>query len=71
MQIYQITKIGEYHFDFCEDYAFSKRFSDNKLLCVVMDGCTMGEESYFASTLFGKIIKKIIKERDYKEFLAK
>ncbi len=70
MQIYQITKIGEYHFDFCEDYAFFERFSDNKLLCAVMDGCTMGKESYFASTLLGKIIKKIIKERDYKAFLG-
>ena len=31
-----------------------------------MDGCTMAAESYFASTLIGKILRKIAKEIAYK-----
>lgn len=32
-----------------------------------MDGCTMGTDSYFAATLVGKILSKIVKEKGYKE----
>ena len=37
----------------------------------VMDGCSMGTESYFASTLIGKVLKKISTEIHYKEFAEK
>lgn len=32
-----------------------------------MDGCTMGTDSYLASTLVGKLLRKIAKEKSYKE----
>jgi hypothetical protein len=32
-----------------------------------MDGCTMGIDSYFASALTGKLLRKIAKEKGYKE----
>lgn len=32
-----------------------------------MDGCTMGTDSYLAATLVGKLIRKIVKEKGYKE----
>lgn len=34
----------------------------------VMDGCTMGKESYFASALVGKILKKIAYEEFHKSY---
>jgi hypothetical protein len=33
-----------------------------------MDGCTMGTDSYFISTLTGKLLRKILKARNYLEF---
>lgn len=36
-----------------------------------MDGCTMGTDSYLASTLVGKLIRKIAKEKGYKELYHK
>lgn len=68
MKTYQILKIGEYHLDFCEDYGTIQKFGEDKLLAAVMDGSTMGNESYFIATLLGKIVKKILKEKNYKEF---
>jgi hypothetical protein len=35
-----------------------------------MDGCTMGEDSYFVSTLVGKLIPKIATQRSYQEFYS-
>jgi hypothetical protein len=35
-----------------------------------MDGCTMGTDSYFISTLTGKILRKIIKAKSYADFYA-
>jgi len=32
-----------------------------------MDGCTMGADSYFASTLVGKLLRKVCKAKAYKE----
>ncbi len=32
-----------------------------------MDGCTMGTDSYFVSTLVGKLLRKIAKTKGYKE----
>lgn len=37
----------------------------------VMDGCSMGKESHFASTLITKILRKISTEISYKIFLSK
>ena len=35
-----------------------------------MDGCTMGTDSYFASTLIGKLLRKIAKAKGYKELFV-
>lgn len=44
---------------------------DKKLLLAVMDGCTMGTDSYFASTLVGKLLRKIAIEKSYHSFYNK
>lgn len=67
MKIYSALQIGDYHTDHCEDYLFIEEAGD-QLICAVMDGCTMGTDSYFAATLTGKLLKKIIKVKAYQEF---
>ncbi|MBO2008082.1 protein phosphatase 2C domain-containing protein [Hymenobacter negativus] len=67
MKIYSALQIGEYHINHCEDYLFVGDIGDNKVLCAVMDGCTMAIDSYFVSTLVGKILRKIVTEKGYKE----
>jgi len=67
MQIYSALQIGEYHINHCEDYLFTGDIGADKTLCAVMDGCTMAIDSYFASTLTGKLLRKITKEKGYKE----
>jgi len=71
MQIYSALQIGEYHLNNCEDYLFTHNIGDNKLLCAVMDGCTMGVDSYFVSTLTGKLLRKIARQFDHLEFYKK
>jgi hypothetical protein len=61
--IYTLLKIGESHDNFCEDFLVNEELMNNRLLLAVMDGCTMGKESSFASMLVGKILRKITKER--------
>ncbi len=61
------TQIGEHHTNHCEDYVLSAEIGTNKLLLAAMDGCTMGKESYFASALIGKVLRKIARDEFYKE----
>src|SRR6218665_322695 len=68
MRIYTALQKGEHHLNYCEDYYFVGEINKDKVLCAVMDGCTMATDSYFASTLVGKILKKITKEKSYKIF---
>lgn len=68
MKIYQTLQIGDYHTNHCEDYLFCGEIGNDKIICAVMDGCTMAIDSYFASTLVGKLLRKITIERSYKEF---
>lgn len=68
MKIYSALQIGEYHTNHCEDYYFIGNIGSDKTLCAVMDGCTMGTDSYFVSTLVGKLLRKITIERDYQAF---
>jgi len=70
MNIYSTLQMGEYHLNHCEDYLFIGDIGDDKILCAVMDGCTMAIDSYFASTLVGKLLRKIAKEKDYQEIYA-
>ena len=67
MKIYSALQIGEYHINHCEDYLFIGEIGNDKILCAVMDGCTMAIDSYFASTLVGKLLRKIAIEKGYKE----
>jgi hypothetical protein len=67
MRIYNALQIGEYHLNHCDDYFFIGELGPDKMICAVMDGCTMAIDSYFASTLVGKLLRKIIKEKGYKE----
>ena len=36
-----------------------------------MDGCSSGSDSHFASTLIGKLLRKIAKQEAYLEFALK
>lgn len=71
MRIYHTLKIGEYHTNFCEDYLISCEIGHQKILCAVMDGCSMGTDSHLTSTLTGKILRKISYGHSYKEFISK
>ncbi|GAB3506532.1 PP2C family serine/threonine-protein phosphatase [Emticicia fontis] len=66
MIIYTALQKGEHHPDYCEDYYFVGEPGNDTVLCAVMDGCTMATDSYFASTLVGKLLRKIAKEKSYK-----
>lgn len=69
MHIDSTLQIGAYHLQHCEDYLFHEHIGTDRLLCAVMDGCTMGTDSYFISTMVGKLLRKIVKERHYLEFI--
>ena len=69
MKIYSAIQIGDYHQNNCEDHLYIGGYGKNIILCAVMDGCTTALESHFASTLVGKILKKICVEKGYKEFI--
>jgi hypothetical protein len=71
MRIYSALQIGDYHQNNCEDHLFVGEYGKNKTLCAVMDGCTTAFESQFASLLVGKILKKICREKGYREFIEK
>ncbi|MGO4289826.1 protein phosphatase 2C domain-containing protein [Chitinophaga sp. RAB17] len=71
MNIYTTLRIGAYHINHCEDYLFADKIGNNKIICAVMDGCTMGKDSYLISTIVGKLLRKICKSLSYKEFYAK
>lgn len=70
MKIYTTLNIGEFHSNFCEDFLVNEQIGENKLLIAVMDGCTMGTESTFASMLIGKLIRNISKQKYYQEFIV-
>jgi hypothetical protein len=71
MTIYTTLTIGEHHTNHCEDYLITAEIGKEKVLCAVMDGCSMGTDSYFAATLTGKLLRKIANEYSYKEFISK
>ena len=67
MQIQTILKRGYFHSDFCEDFLVVETIDKERQLIAVMDGCTMGKESTFASILIGKIIRKLAKQWYYED----
>lgn len=70
MKLYTFLQIGTFHTNHCEDYLITADIGQNRLLCAVMDGCTMGTDSYLAATLTGKILRKIAKTIYYQEFVG-
>ena len=41
MKIYSAILIGDYHPNHCEDYLYIGEFGKDKIICAVMDGCTI------------------------------
>ncbi|GAA5098587.1 protein phosphatase 2C domain-containing protein [Chryseobacterium ginsengisoli] len=67
MDIHTALQIGDYHINHCEDFLVTKKIGSDKILCAVMDGCSTAMESHFASTMIGKILRKISVEKSYQE----
>lgn len=71
MNVYSTLQIGDYHINHCEDDLLIKKIGSEKIVCAVMDGCSTAMDSHFASTLTGKILRKIIIEMGYKALYEK
>jgi len=71
MKVYHLTTIGEFHTHHNEDCLTICEIGQDKHLIAVMDGCSMGTESHFASTLIAKILRKTAKEISFKAFAEK
>ena len=71
MKIYELSQIGTFHTNHNEDAYVIEDLGRNKLLIAVMDGCSMGKESHFASTLIAKVLRKISKAISYRVFIQK
>mgnify|MGYP000131101360 CR=1 FL=1 len=70
MKIYSTLNIGAFHTNHCEDFLVNEQIATKERLIAVLDGCTMGTESVFASMLYGKILRKISKDKFYEEFVS-
>lgn len=71
MKIFELSIIGQFHLNHNEDFSVINEIGKDKLLIAVMDGCSMGIESHFSSTLIGKILRKIAKGEHYLEFIQR
>jgi hypothetical protein len=71
MKIYTTLRIGDFHTNYCEDFFVIEQISTKEKIIAVLDGCTMGTESVFASILTGKILRKIAKKYYYQDFVQK
>ena len=71
MKFYTTLTIGAFHTNYCEDFLINVPIGTHQQLIAVLDGCTMGTESVFASILFGKILRKVAKKQFYNEFISK
>jgi serine phosphatase RsbU (regulator of sigma subunit) len=68
LKFYELSHIGEFHINHNEDFLVSEEAGKSRQLIAVMDGCSSGTDSYFASTLLGKLLRKIAKQESYEEF---
>ena len=71
MKFYELSHIGEFHINHNEDFLISEEAGKNRRLIAVMDGCSSGTDSHFASTLIGKLLRKIAKQEAYREYAQK
>ena len=70
MTIYTLNKTGQFHKTHTEDHVITLELGNEWIVGAVMDGCSSGRESYFASTLFGKIIQKSVRMLSYSKILS-
>ncbi len=61
MKIFQLNETGKLHDTHTEDYVMVEKVNNDWIIAAVFDGCSSGEESFFASALYGKIIRKSCK----------
>jgi hypothetical protein len=62
MRRFAAIRLGAAHQTYCEDYLISEQLGEKCLLSAVLDGCSMGKDSHFASALFGKLLRKIAQQ---------
>ncbi|WP_262713716.1 protein phosphatase 2C domain-containing protein [Neolewinella aurantiaca] len=60
--------MGAHHTDHNEDAYVTAEISDRHLLVAVMDGCSMGKDSHFASSLIAKVLRRIAKQTNLRSF---
>jgi len=58
IKVYTLNKKGKIHDNHCEDHLIVRNLDGPWLLGAVMDGCSSGIESHFASGLVAKIINR-------------
>ena len=71
MKLFELTHIGEFHTNHNEDFLVAEDIGHEKKLIAVMDGCSSGTDSHFASTLMGKLLRKLAKQEAYREYAQK
>ena len=71
MKFYELSHIGEFHVNHNEDFLVSEEAGKSRKMIAVMDGCSSGTDSHFASTLIGKLLRKISKQEAYREYAQK
>lgn len=71
MKFYELSHIGEFHVNHNEDFLVSEEAGKSRRMIAVMDGCSSGTDSHFASTLIGKLLRKIAKQEAYREYAQK
>lgn len=63
MKIYTHLQKGEAHPVFCEDFLMVERdLSERFLIASVMDGCSGGKETHFASAFIAKSFRKTLRD---------
>lgn len=71
MKIFELSHIGEFHINHNEDFLVSEEVGEAKRMIAVMDGCSSGTDSHFASALIGKVLRKLAKQEAYREYAQK
>ncbi len=71
MKIFELSHIGQFHVNHNEDFLVVEEAGNGRTLVAVMDGCSSGTDSHFASTLIGKLLRKIAKQEAYQAFIEK
>jgi len=59
MKVFKLLQRGTYHPTNCEDFILTTSIYDDFNISAVMDGCSNGKDSHFASALMGKLIAKV------------